>query len=287
LSRDPDLLGRILASTLCRKGKIKEATDLVTEMCARNPTFDIRAVQGEGEFQDCVNDPRVSALFEPALSVTENHGAVFNDVTVTNGSAYRVTNVRVRVQVVRQGGKSDAPFSVAFPEIAAGTAQSQNGVFKNAGWFGGDVERVDAVVLTCDQQFERSRTVAKRERRKAPTGIDGCSRTDDGGAPVDWRTLFSGAASAIPERDTDALVNQGRVYANSGDYATAVKLFGQAAEGGSPDAMYEMSKIWAQGLYWVRDPDAAELWRKKAEKARREQTASGAPAASRQIGITP
>jgi molecular chaperone DnaK len=152
-SRDPDLLGRILASTLCRKGKIKEATDLVTAMCARNPTFDIRLVQGEGDFRDCVNDPRVCAFYEPALSVSENHGAVFNDVTVTNGSAYRVTNVKVRVRVLRQGGKSDAPFTVSFAEIAPGRAQSQSGVFKNAGWFGGDVEKVETLVVACDQQF--------------------------------------------------------------------------------------------------------------------------------------
>jgi hypothetical protein len=160
-------------------------------MCARNPTFDIRLVQREAAFRDCVNDPRVRALFEPVLSVTENHGVVFNDVTVTNGSAYRVTNVGVRVQVVRQGGKPDAPFTVSFAEIAPGTAQSQNGVFKNAGWFGGDVERVETLVVTCDQQFQWSETLAKRERRKASPGSAGLSATDDTDVIVEWSTLFN------------------------------------------------------------------------------------------------
>jgi len=156
LSHDPNLFGPILASTLCRKGKIKEATELVTIMCAKNPNFDIRLVQREDAFQDCRNNPRVGWLFEPTLSVTENHGAVFNDITVTNGSPYRVSNVIVSVQVQRQGGKSDVPFTVSFAEIASGTSQIQYRVFKNPTWFGVGVEKVETVVIACDQRFQGS-----------------------------------------------------------------------------------------------------------------------------------
>jgi molecular chaperone DnaK (HSP70) len=186
-SRDPNLMGRILAGTLCRYRKIKLAADLVTEMCLRNPSYDIRLIQGEADFRDCVNDPRVHAFFEPDLSVTENHGAIFNDVTVINRSIYKVTNVEVRVHLARQEGKRDAPFTLHFREILPGITQSKHGVFKNAGWFGGDVENVEAMVVACDQKFHYSRT---GKRRKAPPEINGLSSNGDD-ALTNWSNFFS------------------------------------------------------------------------------------------------
>lgn len=152
-SSDPDSLGCILANALCGRRKINKATALVIEMCGRNPAFDIRLVQREKAFHKYINDSRVSWLFKPVLLVTENHGKFLNDITVTNVSVYKVTNVKVTVRVIRTGGKPDTPFTVSFVEIAPQSAQTRSEVFKNAGWFGGGVERVDTDV-TCDQDFK-------------------------------------------------------------------------------------------------------------------------------------
>lgn len=152
LSSDPDSLGSILVGALCTRGHISMGVSLIKEMCKRIQDFDIRLIQNEPEVQRRANNPLISPFFEPALSVTENHGIIFNDVTATNVSVYSVTNVTVTVQVIRQGGKSDAPFTVSFAEISPHESQSKSEVFKNAGWFGGDVEKVNMTVA-CDQQF--------------------------------------------------------------------------------------------------------------------------------------
>jgi len=172
-SSNRDDLACFLFNAKCENGSVNSAIAVVKELCRVNPDFDIRAIQAEKNVSAHLEHADIQQLFHPLLSISENHGMFFNDVTVINQSFYMVTNVVILVKVTRSGANKTPDFKVVFEKILPGASVSKENVFQNTGFFGGDINKVDLSVVSCDQllvvELPSSTRFTRKNRFKCPS----------------------------------------------------------------------------------------------------------------------
>ncbi len=83
------------------------------------------------------------------LEVTEDHGAVFNFVKVTNSSPFYVTNIRVLVKIRRSDGTNQTR-DLVLPRLESNCSHTWESVFEDPGWFGGNIKKVQ-FASTCSE----------------------------------------------------------------------------------------------------------------------------------------
>jgi hypothetical protein len=132
------------------------------------------------------------------------------------------------------------------------------------------INGVPVAISTTDNKRARSVFVKVVNAARKPSATQEKTRPSKSRAS----TARSGSKSAPGPTAISSLISQAREYAQAGSIDTAKSLFVKAAELGSAEAMEEMANIWSLGLGCTKDPAAAERWRKKAEKARRERKAA-------------
>jgi tetratricopeptide (TPR) repeat protein len=136
-----------LASIWAEKAKPIETLVWLKNLLAVKPELDIRLLQGDPWIAE-LRDPQLTDFLTPKWSFEERHGLVFNRLSVTNLSPFRVTALQVRVQVVRTAGKKDEPIVLTLASLSAGRSHRWDNLFKDRGWFGGNISDV-RVTLSC------------------------------------------------------------------------------------------------------------------------------------------
>jgi actin-like ATPase involved in cell morphogenesis len=138
------------AASLCAE-KQNSARTLawLKNLLAAQPSFDIRRVRGDFCIAKLPN-PELTDFLTPRWTFQEQHRQVFmfNFLTVTNLSAFRLTNLQVRVQASRRDGTRGEAKVLELASLDAGASQRWPGIFEAGGWFGGNIAGV-RVTLTC------------------------------------------------------------------------------------------------------------------------------------------
>ena len=121
-------------------------------------------------------DPQLVEFLTPKWSFQERHGLVFNRLSVTNLSSFRMTALQVRVQSARSDGKKDEPTLLPLASLNAGASHLWNNVFKDRGWFGGNISDV-RVALSCAEG--EAKLVGASSKRVADAELQDVLPADD------------------------------------------------------------------------------------------------------------
>ena len=120
---------------------------MVGHLLKANPGFDIRLAQ----LDPCISkleDAKLREFLTPRLLYQEQHGLMFNHLTIANHSAFRVTAVTVTVRVQRRDGTTDPPVVRQVASLDAGGEHRWSNFFKHVALFGTNIKKVD-VTLGC------------------------------------------------------------------------------------------------------------------------------------------
>jgi hypothetical protein len=139
------------ASIWAEKGQGEKAIYWLSKLLAVAPSYDWTLIQRDEAIKNCAG--RIRDFLVPRWSFTENHGAVFNDVTITNQSPFRLQLIKVTVQVTRSDGKWVAPINLRLGSLDSGSSHQWTNVFSEGGWFGSNIRDVQ-VSLNCAESIE-------------------------------------------------------------------------------------------------------------------------------------
>jgi hypothetical protein len=131
---DPDLAFH-LAGIAAEHNDATNTVSWLVRLFKANPAFDVRLAQQDpaiGKLQGRLGD-----VLTPRLAAHEQHGRVFNHLTVTNNSPFRVTDVTVTVVIQRSGGEKQPPIVQHLAALDAGASHRWAKFFKDTSLFGG------------------------------------------------------------------------------------------------------------------------------------------------------
>ncbi len=182
---DPDL-GFHLAGIYAERKDADNARLWLGRLLKANPAFDIRLAHQD----PCIGtleDPQLRAFLTPRLGSQEQHGVVFNHVTVTNRSAFRVTGVTVMVTIQRTDGTTDAPIIQQLASLAGGASHRWSNLVKNTRLFGSNIRKVE-MTLDCAEAQPPFRgasppTIVAPQPQPSPIPMDETRQARDTVAP--------------------------------------------------------------------------------------------------------
>jgi tetratricopeptide (TPR) repeat protein len=150
---DPDL-GFYLASINAEQNDPAGTILWLGRLLKVKPAFDIRLAHQDPAIAK-LGDPKLREFLTPQLIGQEQHGAVFNHVTVTNRSPFRVTDVTVTVSVQRKDGSKDAPIIQHLASLDAGASHRWAKLFQDVRLFGSNIHKVDLTLDCAEAQLTR------------------------------------------------------------------------------------------------------------------------------------
>jgi tetratricopeptide (TPR) repeat protein len=136
-----------LASIWAEKGHASKTMDWLKNLLLARPAFDIRVARRDPWIAR-LRDPALDDFLTPKWSFEEQHGLLFNHLTVENLSPFCLTSVVVRVVVTRSNRATDAQKTLRLASLGAGASRRWDNVFKDGGWLGGNIAGV-RVALEC------------------------------------------------------------------------------------------------------------------------------------------
>jgi actin-like ATPase involved in cell morphogenesis/tetratricopeptide (TPR) repeat protein len=145
----------------------------LTRLWAQRPDYDVRVIREDPGIKSAAGHSSLREILEVKLSYTEDHGALLNDVTITNESPFRLTAIEVTVLVTRKDGKQDAPIVRRLDSLAPGESHEWADVFQGGGWFGRNIGSV-TVAWKCAEGVS---TPAPSHRALSTSNAE--SRTDE------------------------------------------------------------------------------------------------------------
>jgi hypothetical protein len=116
-----------------------------------NPLFDIRRAQ-QDPFIGKLDDRELRDFLTPWWTCQEQHGLVFNHVTVTNRSPFRITGVTVTISIRHSDGTKQKPKIQRLACLEIGARHRWDNLFKDVRLFGSNIRRVDVTVDCAEQR---------------------------------------------------------------------------------------------------------------------------------------
>lgn len=118
-----------------------------------DPKFDVKTVQKD-EWIAKLKNQNLRYFLTPKVSYTESHGKFFNNVTIWNNSDYRLTSIKVIIEVFGEYGNSNYKIQKSKKSLNAGESHSWDDVFKDTAWFGSNISRVSLSVFCAEGDVE-------------------------------------------------------------------------------------------------------------------------------------
>lgn len=142
----PDF-GLYYASHLAKNGEGNLVADWLRLVVGAQPDFDIRRAKRDRWIKDC-KDAALQEFLTPKFSFKNSIGSFFNSLTLKNESAFRVTAIKVTINVARNDGTPVAPIQRELDSMAVGGSFTWQSIFPDPGWFGANISGV-TVNVTC------------------------------------------------------------------------------------------------------------------------------------------
>lgn len=133
---------RYRADICAADGDGNGAVTWLKRLWERCPEYDVRTIRKDPGIQSVAGHAGLRELLEVKLSCEEDHGALLNQVAITNESAFRLTAIEVSISVTRKDGKQGAPIQRRLDVLAPGASHEWEGVFQDGGWFGRNIRSV-------------------------------------------------------------------------------------------------------------------------------------------------
>ena len=144
--KDPELAWH-LATICAEKQNPGKTIDWLKNLLVAQPRFDIRRARHDPWISP-LQDPELLDFLTPKWSFEEHHRPVRNSLTITNRSAFHLSELRVRVHVTRRDGENDEPIALELWSLDSGASHRWPSVFVAPGWFRHNITRV-RVTLRC------------------------------------------------------------------------------------------------------------------------------------------
>ena len=129
-----------------------------------NPLFDIRRAQEDPGIEK-LDDRELRDFLTPQCACQEQHGLVFNHITIANRSPFRITDVTVTISIEYSDGTRTKLIVRRLDYLEAGAEHRWNNFFKDVQLFGSNIREVD-VRVDC---AEKRPPFGKGRRQPAPT----------------------------------------------------------------------------------------------------------------------